>query len=384
MIFDYEMLKFIWWGLIGTLLIGFAIADGMDMGVGNLLPFLGHTDNERRVIINCIAPHWDGNQVWLITAGGAIFAAWPMVYAAAFSGLYMALLLVLFALIFRPVGLEYRSKIVDPKWRKTCDWAIFASGAIPTIVFGVAFGNLLQGLPFHLDNDLRPHYQGSLLFALLPLLNPFALLAGILSFSMLTAHGAIWLQMRADPVIKKRARKTVLLLSPVVIFLFIVGGIWLYYGIEGYHIVSQPDHGSIPNPLDKVVVRTQGAWFDIYHEQPIALLAPITALTGAALAWILAFFRRPGLGFLTSSLSVAGIIATAGLAMFPFVMPSKTVPNSSLTLWDATSSHMTLTIMFWAVAIFLPIVLIYTIWSYVRMWGQLNIDHIENSRHSFY
>ncbi|MGD9298976.1 MAG: cytochrome d ubiquinol oxidase subunit II, partial [Thiohalocapsa sp.] len=171
---DYEILKLVWWLLVGVLFIGFAVTDGMDMGVGTLLPFLGKNDAERRVIINTVGPHWDGNQVWLITAGGAIFAAWPLVYGAAFSGFYFAMLLALFALFFRPVGFDYRSKIENKAWRNAWDWGLFIGGAVPALVFGIAFGNLLQGVPFHLDELLRPYYTGSF-FALL---NPFALLAG--------------------------------------------------------------------------------------------------------------------------------------------------------------------------------------------------------------
>ncbi|HAV07110.1 MAG TPA: cytochrome d ubiquinol oxidase subunit II, partial [Pseudomonas sp.] len=135
--FDYEVLKLVWWVLIGVLLIGFALTDGFDMGAMALMPFVGQTDNERRVAINTIAPHWDGNQVWFITAGGALFAAWPMVYAVAFSGLYWAMLLVLFALFCRPVGFDYRSKVEDPRWRNAWDWALFVGGAVPALVFGV-------------------------------------------------------------------------------------------------------------------------------------------------------------------------------------------------------------------------------------------------------
>ena len=169
--FDYEVLKLVWWVLIGVLLIGFALTDGFDMGAMALMPFVGQTDNERRVAINTIAPHWDGNQVWFITAGGALFAAWPMVYAVAFSGLYWAMLLVLFALFCRPVGFDYRSKVEDPRWRNAWDWALFVGGAMPALVFGVAFGNLFLGLPFQLDELMRSTYHGSF-FALL---NPFAL-----------------------------------------------------------------------------------------------------------------------------------------------------------------------------------------------------------------
>ena len=230
--FDYETLKFAWWILVGALLMGFAVTDGMDMGVGSLLPFVARTDTERRIAINTVGPHWDGNQVWFITAGGALFAAWPAVYAAAFSGFYLAMLLVLFALFFRPVGFDYRSKIEDSRWRNTWDWGLFLGGAIPALIFGVAFGNLLQGVPFWLDDLLRSHYQGSLFSALLPLLNPFALLAGVISLTMLTVHGGVWLQLRSDDPVASRSRSAVMALSPVVAVAFALAGIWLWFGIR--------------------------------------------------------------------------------------------------------------------------------------------------------
>ena len=384
MIFDYETLKLIWWGLVGALLIGFAITDGMDMGAGNLLPFVGKNDEERRVVINVVGPHWDGNQVWFITAGGAIFAAWPIVYATAFSGFYMAMLLVLFALFFRPVGFDYRSKIENPRWRKAWDWGLFVGGAVPALIFGVAFGNLLQGVPFHLDEYLRSYYQGSLLSALLPLLNPFALLAGIISFSMLTAHGGVWLQLRTDGSIAERSRKAAMFFAALTMAAFAIAGGWVYFGIDGYRIISQPDIGALPNPLGKEVVVAKGAWFDIYRNFPIAMAAPIIAFVCGALTILLSFKRRPGFAFVTSALSMAGIISTAGLSMFPFVMPSSFDPNSSLTVWDAPSSHLTLTVMFWAVVIFLPIVLLYTVWCYRRMWGVVTVAEIERRAHSAY
>ena len=173
--FDYETLKIIWWLLVGVLLVGFAIMDGHDMGVGTLLPFVGRSDLERRVVINTVGPHWDGNQVWFITGGGAIFAAWPLVYATAFSGFYWAMLLVLWALFFRPVGFDYRSKIHNSTWRSVWDWGMFIGGFVPPVIFGVAFGNLLQGVPFQFDAYLVSTYTGSFW----QLLNPFALLAGV-------------------------------------------------------------------------------------------------------------------------------------------------------------------------------------------------------------
>lgn len=382
--FDYETLRLIWWGLIGTLLIGFAITDGMDLGVGTLLPFLGKDDRERRVIINTVGPHWDGNQVWLITAGGAIFAAWPFVYAAAFSGLYMAMLLVLFALFARPVGFDYRSKIEDPRWRKTWDWALFAGGALPALLFGVAFGNVLQGIPFHLDEYLMPHYEGSFIFALLPLLNPFALLCGVISLAMLTTHGALWLQLRTEAPIATRARRVMNLTVPVTLLGFALGGASVAWWVKGFRVVGDIATNALSNPLNKQVELVQGAWVDIYSHYPVALAAPILGFAGTLLAWVLARVGRPGFGFAANALSIAGIIATAGLSMFPFVLPSSSMPNSSLTLWDATSSHLTLTIMFWCVVGFLPLVLAYTLWGYVRMWGRTTSAQVAGAEHDLY
>ncbi|WP_395664993.1 cytochrome d ubiquinol oxidase subunit II [Methylocella sp.] len=381
---DYETLKLVWWVLVGALLIGFAITDGMDMGVGSLLPFVARTDTERRIAINTIGPHWDGNQVWFITAGGALFAAWPLVYASAFSGFYMAMLLVLFALFFRPVGFDYRSKIESPVWRNVWDYGLFAGGVVPALVFGVACGNLLQGVPFYLDELLRSHYQGSLLGAFVPLLNPFALLAGLISVGMLTTHGAIWLQMRAGDPVDARARAIVMKLAPAVAVAFALAGIWMWFGVEGYRVISEPPRDALPNPLAKEVAREAHAWFDVYRRMPIAALVPLIGLAGPLAAAHFARLRRPALAFVASALGMAGIIGSMGVSMFPFVMPSSVDPRSSLTIWDAASSHLTLNVMFWAVALFLPLVLAYTVWCYARMWGRVTAATIDSHSHSAY
>lgn len=380
MIFDYETLKLIWWLFVGVLLIGFAITDGFDLGIGALLPFVAKSDGERRVVINSIGPTWDGNQVWLITAGGAIFAAWPTVYAAAFSGFYVALLLVLFALFFRPVGFDYRSKIEHPRWRNAWDWALFAGGAVPALVFGVAFGNLLQGVPFQYDDTLRPTYTGSFF----GLLNPFALLAGVVSFSMLVAHGAVFLQLRTEGVIYTRAKTALKIFAVLFIASFALAGLWLSLGIDGFRVLNMPSPGDTPNILAKEVTIAAGAWLENYSEYPWQILAPLLGFVGALTALLLSHKDRPGSAFIASSLMLAGVILTAGFAMFPFIMPSSTSPNSSLTIWDATSSHLTLQLMFWAVLIFLPIVLAYTAWVYRVMHGKVTEQQIEDNKHSAY
>jgi cytochrome d ubiquinol oxidase subunit II len=380
MIFDYETLKIIWWLFVGALLIGFAITDGFDLGVGALLPFLGKNDTERRVIINSVGPTWDGNQVWFITAGGAVFAAWPLVYAAAFSGLYIALLLVLFALFFRPVGFDYRSKLEDPRWRTAWDWGLFAGGFVPALVFGVAFGNLLQGLPFQYDDTLRPTYTGSFF----GLLNPFALLAGVVSLSMLVMHGAIYLQLRTEGAIFQRAKAAARIFGILMMVAFAAAGVWLSMGIDGFRVVDMPSPNAVPNVLAKLVELAPGAWLNNYSHYPWMMLAPALGFAGAIMALLLSAKDRPGTAFVFSGISLAGVILTAGFSLFPFIMPSSLDPRSSLTVWDATSSHLTLTLMFWAVVIFLPIVIAYTSWVYSVMRGKVTEARVQEETHSMY
>ena len=380
MFIDYETLKLVWWAFIGVLLIGFAITDGFDMGVAAWLPFLGKTDDERRVIINSVGATWEGNQTWLVTAAGAIFAAWPFVYAAAFSGLYIALLLVLFALFFRPVGFDYRSKLADPRWRNSWDWALFIGGAVPALVFGIAFGNLLLGVPFHLDDTMRSFYTGSFW----ALLNPFALLAGVLSLSMLMMHGAIYLELRTDGVVRERARKAALYAGLVTAVAFALAGLWLASGIEGYRIVSMPDANSAFNPLAKTVEKTAGAWLANYYTWPWMMAAPVAGFAGIALGLWQGRAGRQKLAFVFSSLALAGIILTAGFSMFPFVMPSSSDPNSSLTLWDAVSSQKTLGIMLIVTVVFLPLIMLYTAWVYRVLRGRITVQTIQENTHTAY
>jgi cytochrome d ubiquinol oxidase subunit II len=379
-LFDYFTLKVIWWLFVGVLLIGFAVMDGFDLGVGALLPFVARTDDERRVLINSIGPTWEGNQVWFITGGGAIFAAWPLVYSAAFSGFYWALLLVLFALFFRPVGFEYRSKVADPRWRTAWDWGLFVGGAVPALVFGVAFGNLLQGVPFTYDDMLRPYYSGNFF----GLLNPFALVTGVVSLSMLVMHGAIYLQVRTEGEIAARARRAARLAGAVFVAAFVLAGVWQAFGVQGYRIVSMPDPGGVIVPLAKTVEKVSGAWMATYAAHPWMWLAPVLAVGGGLMALLVSAGGRAGLAFVLSAAALAGTILTAGFAMFPFVMPSSTFPNAGLTAWDAVSSHRTLNLMFVAVVLFLPAVLLYTSWVYRVLRGKVTEKRIREETHSAY
>ena len=363
------------------LLVGFAIMDGHDMGVGTLLPFVGKNDIERRVVINTVGPHWDGNQVWFITGGGAIFAAWPLVYATAFSGFYWAMLAVLWALFFRPVGFDYRSKIHNATWRSTWDWGLFIGGAVPPLIFGVAFGNLLQGVPFEFNDYLVSTYTGSFW----QLLNPFALLAGVVSSAMITMHGGVYLAHRTEGRLQHRAIGSALVAAMVTVVSFLLAGLWLRLGgIEGYVITSVVDGGAMPDPLAKTVVRAADGWWRNYEQQPMLWLLPVIGTCSALLAMALLIARRTGLAFILSSLAITGVIGTAGAAMFPFIMPSSTMPNASLTVWDSVSSHLTLGLMLVATLIFMPLIVIYTSWAYRVMRGKVTESHIRANEHSAY
>ena len=377
---DYATLKLIWWLLIGVLLIGFAVTDGFDMGAAVLLPFIGKTDAERRIVINTVGATWEGNQVWFITAGGAMFAAWPLVYAASFSGFYFAMLLVLFALFFRPVGFDYRGKREHVHWRTGWDWALFVGGFVPALVFGVAFGNLLLGVPFAFDTDLRVTYHGSF-FALL---NPFALLCGLVSLSMLTAHGAAFVKLKTDGAVARRAAVALRISAGVAVLLFIVAGAFVATLIGGYHITNAPPADAVANPLLKDVAAGSGLWLANYGGHPWMRLAPIVGIGAGVVAFALARSRFEKTAFVATGLMIAGVILTAGFSMFPFVMPSSLDPRSSLTVWDSTSSRMTLEIMLVAVIIFLPVVLAYTSWAYAVMRGKVTAASIEENRHTLY
>jgi len=377
---DYETLRLIWWALLGILLIGFAIMDGFDLGAAMLLPFVGRTDDERRVVINSVGPVWEGNQVWFILGGGAIFAAWPPLYAVAFSGFYLAMFLILCALILRPVAFKFRSKLANPTWRSIWDWGLFVAGLVPSLVFGVAFGNVILGVPFSFDETLRMSYAGSLF----GLLNPFALLCGLVSVAMLVMHGGTYLALKAGEPVVGRAKSLARYAALAMVVLFMLAGIWVAKGIDGYQLAGVIAHDGPSNPLLKTVWRVPGAWLANYGAMPWTMAAPLLAVVGALGAVLLLSSHLYILAFVASALSVAGVIATAGLSVFPFLLPSSLDPNASLTVWDASSSRLTLGIMLFVTAIFLPIILAYTAWVYRVLRGRVTLDAIaDTSAHHY-
>jgi cytochrome d ubiquinol oxidase subunit II len=371
---DYETLRIIWWLLLGVLLIAFAVTDGFDLGVGILLPFVARTDTERRIAINAIGATWEGNQVWLILGGGAIFAAWPPLYAVSFSGFYLAMFAILFALILRPVAFKYRSKRDSAAWKAGWDRALFIGGFVPALIFGVAVGNVLQGVPFRFADDMRIYYEGSF-FALL---NPYALLCGLLSVAMLVMHGAVWLQVKTNGAVAERARRYGSMAALAVIVLFALGGLFLWIGIDGYRISGAINTLGPSNPLLKTVEHAPDAWLANYGMHPWMIIAPVLGFAGAAAVFFCLLARREVTTMLFSDLAIVGIISTVGLSMFPFILPSSLDPRSSLTVWDASSSHMTLFIMLVVTAFFLPIILVYTAWVYRVLWGKVDADSVND------
>lgn len=381
---SYDVLRVMWWVLLGVLLIGFAMTDGFDMGVGALLPFAAKTDIERRIAINTVGPVWEGNQVWFILGGGAIFAAWPLVYAVSFSGFYLAMFAVLAALILRPVAFKYRSKSEGRTWREGWDWALFVGGAVPALIFGVAVGNVLQGVPFRLSPELVSYYEGSsFLWKFLDLLNPFALLVGIVSLAMLVTHGAAWLSLKAEDPVAARARAIGSVTGLVTIAGYALAGLWLAFGMQGYAIVSEVVTDGPSNPLYSEVERTT-TWLTAYANHPWIAIAPVLGFLGMIMT-----IRGLRAGYevstlLWSKLGIFGAISSVGLTMFPFILPSSIDPKSSLTVWDSSSSHITLFIMLVATVIFMPIVLAYTAWVYKILWGKVTAAEVTGSSDSVY
>ena len=370
----YAVLRVIWWVLLGVLLIGFAIMDGFDLGVGASFRWLGRTDVERRALLESIEPVWEGNQVWFILGGGAAFAAWPLVYASSFSGLYLAMFLLLVALILRPVGFAFRNQLRDPRWRNVWDTALTLGGAVPSLLFGVAFGNLFLGLPFHYDEMQRSTYAGGFL----DLLQPFALLSGVVSLSMLVMHGNVYAALKVGEPMAARARRLGGIAATVFLAAFAGGGVWLASSMNCFHVVGLVVHDGPSNPLLKTVALAPGGWLDNFRTWPWMWAAPVLAAAGAVATIALLRFRRPGAAFIASALVQAGTILTAGFALFPFLMPSSAQPNHSLTVWDSSSSAKTLTIMLAAVVIFLPLILGYTTWVFRVMKGAVSLDHLHD------
>ena len=386
----FEILQLLGWLAVGLLLIIFALTAGFDFGAGIVLPFMGKNDMERRAIVNTVGPTWDGNQVWLITAGGAIFAIWPRAYAASFSGFYLAFLVVLWALFLRPVSFEYRSKLHSQRWRTFWDWALFFGSIMPVLLMGVAVGNLFLGVPFQFDAiSLRFFYGPTMSDAhaftnLLGLVNPFALLCGIVAVVMVVMHGSAYLALRNEGVIHMRAKIMTRLSALLLIVLFAIGGFWIA-NINGMHWYASSGSPML-HPLTNNVLVSKGAWLQNYGLHPWMLIAPGLGFLGAFCAFFFSKKDHSITTLIATGVSSFGIIATFGLSLFPFIMPSSTNPEQSLLIWNASSSQLSLTGILIAAIIMIPCIFYYTNFVYRKMWGRakMSVERVQQEQHVLY
>jgi cytochrome d ubiquinol oxidase subunit II len=328
----------IWFLLVGVLLVGYAVLDGFDLGAGSLHLLVAHDDEERRTVMRAIGPVWDGNEVWLLTAGGALFAAFPAVYATVFSGFYLALILLLVALIFRAVSLEFRSKLETGGWRRAWDVAFSVASFLPTLLFGVAIGNVLRGVPLDAAGDYRGGLVG--------LLNPFALTVGLLASSMFVMQGATWLSLKTEGLVHARSRRAALLAWAAFVVLWLV--VTLY---------SRADAGHL--------------WTN--YDNPVAWIAPVAFVLVAAAFPVALRAGRDGLAFGLSSLSIAALIGTMGIGLYPNLLPVTGDAARSLTTHNAASSDLSLTVMLIIALIGMPLVIGYTAFIYWRFRGKVDL-----------
>lgn len=370
---EYAILQVLAWVAMGAVMLLFSVTGGFDLGAGTLLPFLGRNDLERRVVVNIVGPTWDGNQVWLIIIGAGMFAIWPKAYAAAFSGFYFAILLILWALFFRPVSFEYRSKLESPKWRCFWDWALFFGSVVPALLFGVALGDVLMGVPFHYDVfSLRFIYTGEFY----ELLRPFALVAGVMSVSLFCMHGAIYVSLRSEGVIRARAKAALKFFASLFLFCFLVEGVWILF-IPGYSWDATTQAAGL----------IIGGWYAHYGDHLWMWVAPLVGVIGAILTMYFGSRESFRAAFISSCVTMAGLLASYGLIMFPFVMPSNTDPSQSLLVWNVSSSAMSLLGILLVALVMLPIIFIYTTFVYRKLWGRspkMSTDEVQIKVHHLY
>lgn len=367
---DYVTLKVIWWGIFGFLVIAFMITGGMDIGVSFLLPIVGRSDQERRLILNSIGPTWEGNQVWLITLGAGLFAIWPIAYGTIFSSMYVAFILVLFMLILRPPGFDYRAKINSQIWRNFWDATLFLSAITLALGFGAVIGNLFTGLPFYFDKDMHEIYQGSFI----SIITPIALLFAVVNFCMLGLQGALYIQYKLEGDIAIRAKLLAKIFSIGFATTGIFAAISVVLWIPGYEIVSIPDLNTGFAITDKVVKSILSGWAQNYVDHKWLWIFPIIALVATRIAVRLSTKDKPATALFVNSIGIATSCLTVGCALFPFILPSNLSPNHSLTIWDVCSSKLTMGWSLFVTIVFLPIVLAYTIWVYRVMRGKVKLQ----------
>ncbi|MEN2472181.1 cytochrome d ubiquinol oxidase subunit II [Burkholderia sp. GS2Y] len=369
-----DTLRLIWWLLIAVLFALFAVTDGFDFGALILLPWVTARDEQRRVVLNAVGATWEGNQTWLITAIGATFAAWPMVYAASFSVMYPAMMLALFALFARPVGFDYRSKLPGRGWRAAWDCALFAGGFIPTFTFGLLVGNLFVGLPFTVDRVFRITATTSFT----GLFHPFAILVAAAAVALFTMHGGAYVQKRAEAPFARVIGRFTTGAALVFMLLFVACGIWVTRSLPGLQnqaatLLQAPAAGA--SSSTELVA---GGWAGNFERVPALLALPLLAVACAVQTALLTGRGRWQIAFCTSALTVLSAVGTAAVALFPVLLLSSSDPASSLTVWNSSSSPHTLQIMLFVAALFVPLIMLYTAFVYRVLRGPVTVQHVRD------
>lgn len=372
------MLKVVWWLLLGILISGVGIMMGTDMGVGTILRWVARSDTERRVALNVIGPHWDGNQVWFVLSGGAVFAAWPLLYATAFSGLYVVMMALLWSMMIRPLGFEYRSKLHSQTWRNAWDWGLFISGIVPMFILGVVISSLFLGLPFRFDWNLRSHFD----VGAMPIFAPLSLLGGAIAVALATYMGCVRLMLGSDGEIYARSRLLGWWAGMLAVGLFLVAGL-VMAKIPGFHLLDTAAAELQQTPMHLSVSRVPHGWLTNFMRHPMAWLLPVTAVvamfTGSQLVWV----GRAAAAWWLGALGWLGVIWSAGYALFPFLLPSSEAPSQSLTVWNAGASEHS---MWWLLAItvtLLPLIVWYTGWAFYVMRGKVDAERIDADEHAY-
>ncbi|MGH8273644.1 MAG: cytochrome d ubiquinol oxidase subunit II [Gammaproteobacteria bacterium] len=370
----YVILKVIWWLLLGVLLMGIGIMIGQDMGVGTSLRYLGRTDHERRAVLTMIGPHWDGNQVWFVLGGGALFAAFPTVYATLFSGLYIVMLILLWSMIVRPLGFEYRSKLESARWRGWWDNALFISGFVPMLVFGTAVGNALMGFPFRFNDMMQSFYPTG--FGFYSLFNPFSvIICGLMAVALSLYQAGAMISLRSEGAILARAKRMMGYAAALAIVLFTVGGIWLSQ-LNGYAPSGQVDPAMPASPLASTATMAKGVWLHNYFAHPALFIVPILVYVALLSGLVFARRDRPKWAWWSGAVAWMATVGTVGAALFPMLAPSYVNVNQSLTVWNASSSLSTLAWMLGFTLIFIPLIIFYTGWAFRVMHGKINPEDI--------
>lgn len=359
MTFDLESLRLIWWGLLGAAMLGFVLCEGLSMGVSLLLPVLSKEDADRQGLIQAIAPSSLGSLAWLIAMLAIVFAAWPITYAVTLASFYLLLLLVLLTLMLRPLLVYFSNDLENSPWQRFIYQMVAASGLAPTILLGLLAGNLLKGIPFHLDSDMRVMFLGDFT----GLFNVFAILVAATTITLLAMYAAVFIQLKTNGSLQHQAQTMTIKAGGAFLVLFIASGMWVTH-LEGYHISSDILTNYASNPLAKFVKRNEGLWFDNYEHLPTLWSVPVTACLSAIAAMVLAKRDKAYWAMLASSVCVTMVVLTFGFSMFPFLVPSNISLNSSLTLWDSSASRLSLQVLLWVAIFAIPLMGIISRWLF--------------------